>query len=71
MSTEDRRQQVRQLEHDVKNYFGVVAMGLQAIEGSREDADEFATLCATIREEGLAPLQRAIAKLVEFANTVE
>lgn len=64
---EERRKQLRQLEHDMKTHLGVVTMGLQALEGVREDAKEFSEMSQTIEEEGVKSLKRIVAEIVAIA----
>ncbi|QDT33265.1 hypothetical protein [Thalassoglobus polymorphus] len=62
-----RHEQLRQLQHDMKTYLGVVTMGLQALEVVREDPEEFAELSQTIAEEGVEPLKQVVAEIVDLA----
>ncbi len=64
---EERRQQLRQLEHDMRTYLGVVTMGVQALDAFRDDAEEFAELSRTIEEEGVKPLRETIAEIISVA----
>lgn len=62
-----RREQLRQLEHDMRSHLGIVTMGVQALEAFREDADQFAELSRTIEEEGVKPLKQTIAQIMALA----
>ncbi len=62
-----RKEQLRQLQHDMKTYLGVVTMGLQALEAVREDPEEFAELSQTIVQEGVEPLKQIVAEIVDVA----
>lgn len=63
----ERQRQIRQLHHDLNTCLGVVATGLQALAGVREDASLFAELHATIETEGIQPLKQTIGRLVDVA----
>lgn len=66
-NTEERLKQLRQLEHDTKNYLGVISTGMQALAGVRDDPETFDELHTTIEEEGIAPLKQVIADLIAVA----
>ncbi len=68
-SHEERPKKLRQLEHDIKTYLGVVTMGMQALKLVREDPDEFAEMHQSIEEEGVEPLKAIVAQIVELALT--
>lgn len=66
--TDQRHEQLRQLEHDMKNYLGVITMGLQALEAVREDPEQFAQMSQTIDKEGIQPLKQIVTRLVDVAS---
>ena len=66
---EEYRAKLRKLEHDVKNCLSVVSMGMLALEGARQEPEDFAEVYATIHEGGIEPLKQGIAELVELASS--
>ncbi|MCC9604998.1 hypothetical protein LOC68_25175 [Blastopirellula sp. JC732] len=66
-SSAERRQQLRQLGHDIKSHLGVVTMGFQALDGVKSDPEEFAEIYAVIQEEGVKPLKESVLALIELA----
>lgn len=68
-NTEKHRKQLRQLEHDMKSYLGVVTMGMQALKLVREDPEEFTEMHKSIEEEGVEPLKAIVAQIVDLALT--
>lgn len=66
-SNNGRQEKLLRLQHDFNTYLGVVTMGLQALEGVRKDADEFAELSRTIEDEGVKPLKQIVAEIVAVA----
>ena len=71
LSTKERRQQLRQLEHDLKTYLGVVSTGMQALTGARDEPDVFSELHKTFEEEGIDPLKKVIADIIAVACSTE
>ena len=68
---EERRQQLRQLEHNMKTYLGIVTMGVQALASVREDPAEFAEVSRLIEEDGVQPLKQIIAEIIAIAVAEE
>lgn len=66
-----RREQLRQLSHDIKSYLGVVTMGFQALDGAKADPAEFAEIYAVIQEEGVKPLKQSVLDMLDLATAEE
>ncbi|EAQ79785.1 hypothetical protein [Blastopirellula marina] len=62
-----RKEQLRQLGHDIKSYLGVVTMGFQALDGAKGDPEEFAELFGIIQEDGIKPLKQTVLDMVKLA----
>lgn len=61
-------QHLRELLHDVRSDLTVLAMGLEALEGVREDPARFTEILAMIRASGLEPLKQKIAAIPQIAQ---
>ena len=61
-------EQIRQIDHDIKSTLSVITIGLQALEGACGEPAEFSELRTLIEDQGVEPLKKLIAKLVELAG---
>lgn len=61
-------QQLRQLAHDVNTHLSVITMGMEALQATRDDADQFEQVRETIQQEGVAPLKEHLATLIKLAS---
>ena len=66
LEAEKRREQLRQLEHDMKTYLGVITTGLHALKLVRENPDDFAEMHQTIEKEGVDPLKAIVAQIINL-----
>ncbi|HBN79660.1 MAG TPA: hypothetical protein DD473_28330 [Planctomycetaceae bacterium] len=64
---EDRRKQLRQLQHDIKTHLGIVTMGLHTLESARDEPETFAEICRMIKESGAEPLMEIVSEILEIA----
>ncbi|WP_166819865.1 hypothetical protein [Thalassoroseus pseudoceratinae] len=71
LSTQERRKQLRQLEHDLRNYLGVVSTGMEALTGARDEPEMFSELHQMIEQQGIEPLKKVIADMITVACATE
>lgn len=63
---EQRQEQLRQLRHDLNNHLGVVSTGIQALAGTRDDAEVFAELQSMIEKDGIEPMKAIVDEILEM-----
>ncbi|QDT15016.1 hypothetical protein [Alienimonas californiensis] len=68
MNDDPRQQRLRQLGHDVKTQLLVVSLGLEALQGLRDDPEEFAQVCQEIRRDGVEPMKELIDAILKTAH---
>jgi hypothetical protein len=54
-----------QLAHDINSHLLVVTMGLELLDDARQDTERFMEVLARIRRDGIEPLKKGIAALLE------
>ncbi len=64
---EEHRKQLRQLQHDIKTHLGIVTMGLQALEGARNEPETFFEICRMIKDDGAEPLKEIVSEILRIA----
>ena len=67
-TAEQAAQQLRQLAHDVNTHLSVITMGMDALQATRDDAEQFEQMCEAIQQEGVAPLKEHLARLIKLAS---
>jgi hypothetical protein len=71
LSIDERREKLRQLQHDLRTHLGVISTGLQVLAGSRDDPAEFAAMQEMILTSGLKPLEKGVAEIIALASLEE
>ena len=64
---EDRRKQLRQLQHDIKTHLGIITMGLHALEGARNEPETFDEIIKMINSSGAEPLKEIVSEILKIA----
>lgn len=67
MNSEEQQRKLRQMQHDLRSYLGVLTTGLQVLETCRDQPNEFAEMQKLMVESGLQPLEKGISELVALA----
>lgn len=67
MKSEQRRRELRQMQHDLRSCLGVLTTGLQVLESCRDQPEEFAEMQKMMLEAGLQPLEKGLNDLVALA----
>lgn len=60
--------EIRQLEHDIKNHLSVITMGMLAMRECRDDETRFNEMYDTIVEGGVTPLKQLIKDIVNVSK---
>ncbi|MCA9153928.1 MAG: hypothetical protein KDA38_04040 [Planctomycetales bacterium] len=64
-------EQLRHLAHELHGHLSVVSLGLELLEGVRDDEDQFREVLTMIRSDGLGPLKATVAALLKNAREVQ
>jgi len=56
---------LRKLAHDLRSPLSIVAMGIEATRAMKHDPDQLDALCDMMAREGVEPIKRIIAEMVE------
>jgi len=67
MMQAERKQELRQLAHNIQTPLSVISMGLEAIKAVPPGSAEFNTMLGMMRDSGVEELKTAISQLVEAA----
>lgn len=56
---------VRKLAHDLRSPLSIIAMGVEATRAMKNDPHQIDALCDMMAREGVEPIKRMIAEMVE------
>ncbi len=56
---------LRKLAHDLRSPLSIIAMGIEATRAVKNDPTQLEALCDMMAREGVEPMKRLIADLVE------
>ena len=56
---------LRKLAHDLRSPLSIIAMGIEATRAMKNDPSQLDALCDMMAREGVEPMKRLIAEMVE------
>lgn len=65
VANEELHKILRKLAHDLRSPLSIIAMGIEATRAMKNDPNQLDALCDMMAREGVEPIKRIIAEMVE------